>query len=241
MSADKIQRITDLIGQVRGFRFCGPSDDPDEQTAVCVGYRHLIIQLQRLAAPVLPQTERERLESIDVEIDNIYSVYEANAELETLLSDIEDALAGVDTEQFKIGAAARIIEPAVIEKLDAVVSSQFDTSFLVRLCKEINSSFAHGNIVATALTMRAVLNYIPPVFGHTTFEQVTAQSSRSLKSTFTHLQNGLRKIADFHAHRAIATNDVYPSASQVEPYKPQFENLLLEVLSRLAPQTQLAD
>lgn len=236
MSSNKIQRISDLISDAREFTFCGPSDDPDEQTAVCVGYRHLIIQLQRLAAPVLPEAERERLNSINVEIDNIYSVYEANAELDTLLPDIEIAIADIDADLLNIGTAAKIVEPTVIERLEALCSKDFDTAVLVRLCKEINSCFFHGNIVATALMMRTVLNYIPPVFGHTTFSQVTAQSGKSMKTAFSTLEEGLRKIADFHAHRKITAIDIYPSAIQVEPYKPQFAVLLDMVLSKLSSQ-----
>ena len=50
----KRDRLADTIAQIRTFRFCGPSDDPDEQTAVTTGYRHLLVQLKRLAAPLLP-------------------------------------------------------------------------------------------------------------------------------------------------------------------------------------------
>jgi len=43
--------IADLIEDARKFRFCGPSDDPDEQTAVTSGYRYLVTQFKRLALP----------------------------------------------------------------------------------------------------------------------------------------------------------------------------------------------
>jgi hypothetical protein len=54
----KKELITSAIGDVRKFRFCGPSDDPDEQTAVTLGFRHLVIQLKRLAAPLLPAAHK---------------------------------------------------------------------------------------------------------------------------------------------------------------------------------------
>ena len=38
------------------------------------------------------------------------------------------------------------------------------------------------------------------------------------------------KTKNFHTHRTIAKSDIYPSESQIEPYKPQFEILLHEVL-----------
>jgi hypothetical protein len=54
-----------------------------------------------------------------------------------------------------------------------------------------------------------------------------------LKDSFIHLENGLRKIADFHTHRRIGGGDLYPSVAQVEPYKPQFELLLQQVVARV--------
>ena len=227
----KVERIAETIESVRNFRFCGPSDDPDEQTAVTAGFRHLVVQLQRLAAPLLPDPERKRLNSIDVEYNDIFSVYDANAEVESLLYDIEEALEHADIGS--LATASQIVQPTVIDRLQEASSHRFDTSFLVRLCNEINSCFAHGNMVATALTMRTVLNHVPPVFGKGSFKDVAAQSGRSHRDMFEHLEGGLRKIADYLGHGTIGGSVSYPSASQVEPYKPQFELLLNEVCARL--------
>jgi hypothetical protein len=67
----KAEIITGLIADARTFRFCGPSDDPDEQTAVTSGYRYLVIQLKRLAGPILPEEAATRLNTIDVQLDSI--------------------------------------------------------------------------------------------------------------------------------------------------------------------------
>src|SRR4051794_37358706 len=85
----KKDRLADTIAQMRAFRFCGPSDDPDEQTAVTTGYRHLLIQLKRLAAPLLPDSDAAHLRALDVEVNNVYSAYDAHAGVEALLPDIE--------------------------------------------------------------------------------------------------------------------------------------------------------
>jgi hypothetical protein len=69
------QLVETLVQEARDFRFCGPSDDPDEQTAVTSGYRHLVIQFKRIAGPLLPTPTAARLEGIDVEIDNLYSAF----------------------------------------------------------------------------------------------------------------------------------------------------------------------
>jgi hypothetical protein len=92
LSSAKRDLIQDTLAQVRSFHFCGPSDDTDQQTAVTVGFRHLVVQLQRLASPVLPLDVAERLNKLDVEVNNLYSAFDANAEVEALLPDIEAAL-----------------------------------------------------------------------------------------------------------------------------------------------------
>lgn len=101
------------------------------------------------------------------------------------------------------------------------------------MCHEINSSSRNGNLIATILLMRAVLNYLPPVFGYDTFAQVVANSGRSLRDSFDYLENGLRRVADFHTHRRVGAADLGPSRAQIEPYKPQFELLLQQVVSVL--------
>jgi hypothetical protein len=88
----KREMIATTIADLREFRFCGPSDDPDEQTSVTLGYRYLLTQLQRWAAPILPVSIASRLNSLTVEVDNLYSVFDADAELNALLPDLEDAL-----------------------------------------------------------------------------------------------------------------------------------------------------
>ena len=99
INAAKRERIRNAIEQVRHYRFCGPSDDLDEQTAVTVGYRHLLVQLQRLASPILPEAAGSRLNALDIEINNLYSAFEARAEIDALLPDIEDVLNSLDTAE----------------------------------------------------------------------------------------------------------------------------------------------
>ena len=84
--------ITGLIEHAQKFRFCGPSDDPDEQTNVAAGYRYLVVQFKKTAGPILPSSAASHLNTIEVEINNIYSAYEAKAELDALIPDIEAAL-----------------------------------------------------------------------------------------------------------------------------------------------------
>jgi len=233
MSRNRKKIIMDLIEDARKARFCSPSDDPEEQMAVTTAYRHLVIQFQKLVGPILPNVAADQLRTIDVDVDDIRSVYDARAHLDALLPDIEDVLELHDEVGMPPGANLWIVEPTLISRLVDLESSSVDAATLVRICKEINLSYAHGNVLATVLLMRTVLNHVPPVFGQDSFGQVLATSGKSLKESFGHLENGLRKVADFHAHRKIASSEFYPSMTQVEPFKPQFELLIQEVLKRM--------
>ena len=228
--ANRKELIQELVENARHFRFCGPSDDPDEQTAVTSGYRHLVIQFKRLVSPILTEEAASRLNAVEVEIDNIYSAYEAKAELDALLPEIEDALEMSDGVRAPVRGC--IVEPEMIARLSGMQTTRLDVSSLVQMCREINSSHTHGNVLATVLLMRTVINHVPPAFGYDTFGQVVANVGKTLKESFDHLENGLRKIADFHAHRKIAEREFYPSVAQVEPFKPQFELLLQQVITR---------
>ena len=77
MGESKKEILTKVIGDVRTLRFCGPSDDPDEQTSVTASYHYLVTQLKRLAKPFVSEGDAARLDAIEVEINNIYSAYEA--------------------------------------------------------------------------------------------------------------------------------------------------------------------
>lgn len=238
MYESKKERLHHMINEVRNYRFCGPSDDPDEQTSVTTGFQYLLIQIQHLAAPLLPDTEAALLKGITVDVHSIYTAYLASAQLDALLPDIEAAIECVDDSVFAVGNSRLIIEPKLIKQLSEAKSARFDVASLAQMCREINSCFASGNFIATTLLMRAVLNYIPPLFGYEKFPQVVAQSDRSLKDNFDLLENGLRKIADFHTHRRIGQVEFIPSSAQVEPYKPQFELLMQEILKRLQVEQQ---
>ena len=98
VSASKRNLIMNAIKEVRSFRFCGPSDDLDEQTAVTLGFRYLVIQLKRLACPILPETAASQLNAIDVEVDNLYSAFDAKAELDALLPDVKSVLEHLEEE-----------------------------------------------------------------------------------------------------------------------------------------------
>lgn len=86
------QTLKKLLEDEQTFKFCGPSDDPDEITAVTVGYRYLLAQIKAQAKKFLAAPLAEDLAKIDVEINNIYSVYEAQSQLHALHAEIFKAI-----------------------------------------------------------------------------------------------------------------------------------------------------
>jgi len=125
------------------------------------------------------------------------------------------------------------VDCRVIEELRSLVSSSFDLSKVIRFCEEINSSFSAGNYIATTLLIRALINHIPPVFGQKTFQQVISQVSKSRRELFKPLEDISRDVADLHTHDLIRHKENLPTQNQVEPFKPNLEVLLHEVVVKI--------
>jgi len=238
MGQSKQERLEEMIEAAREFRFCGPSDDPEKQTAVIGAYKYIVTQLKRLAGPLLPEREAAILEGIEVDFTDLFSAYDASAEIDALLPSLDEVAKHADDPSLAGRPGAYLVDPELVEQIRGLGGDDFDSALLARMCEEINSSYVHGNVIATALLMRSVLNYVPPAFGKQDFRQVAAEVGRSLKESFGHLQEGLRKVADFHAHRQMSEADPCPTKAQVDPFKPQFELLLQETARRVKQTNQ---
>jgi hypothetical protein len=231
MNEKKREIVEATIDSIRKFRFCGPSDDPDEQTAVTSGFRHLTIQLQRLAGPLLSSEQAARLASIQVEIDNLYSAYDASSELDALLPDIEEALEAEKNGLPVLFGMLPIAESRLAE-LRTLSDPRFDFKKLIRLCEEINISFRAGCYLATAMLTRALLDHVAPIFGTKSFAEVAnnyAGGSKSFKGTMQHLDTGARNIADGHLHGQIRKQETLPEAQQVD-FRAGLDALLAEIV-----------
>ena len=90
-STAKREKIIEAISKVRNFYYCGPEDYLAHET-YAVNFNHLLIQLQRMAGPLLPTDEASRLKDLNIVVNDIHSVFNAKSELEALLPDIEDVL-----------------------------------------------------------------------------------------------------------------------------------------------------
>jgi len=225
--------VAGLVESARRFRFCGPSDDPDEQTAVTSGYRYLVTQFKRLAAPVLASPSASRLNAIEVEIDNLYSAYDAKAELDALLPEIETALERInDDGDLPVPDGSAVVAESRLVELRSLVSPDLDFRKLVRLCEEINATYGLQCYYATAMLIRGLLDHVPPVFGFKTFSEVAnnyAGGGRSFKEAMSHLENASRKVGDAHLHMPIRKSETLPTAQQVSCGQ-QLDVLLSEIV-----------
>ena len=76
---------------------------------------------------------------------------------------------------------------------------------------------------------RAILDHVPPFFGHKTFNEVANNyGGKSFKGNAQHLQKSLRNIADNHLHLPVRKKEVLPNQNQIN-----FSNDLDVVLSEI--------
>ncbi|MER5449536.1 hypothetical protein ABT065_28520 [Streptomyces sp. NPDC002764] len=105
---------------------------------------------------------------------------------------------------------------------------------LIALCRELNDNYAAGNPYACATLLRAVLDHIPPVFGHRDFKQVAAQHTFAVQRTDkAHAQKlvAFKDIADDALHRPISTT--VPVLSMDDLPEPARVNSILQEVVRL--------
>jgi len=221
LSEARRQRIRNIIDQHRSFKFrCSP-DDLEAITAVTLEYRHLVVQLQRLASPLLSESTASLLNSLGVEVDDLYSAFEAHSEVEALVLDIEEALVpGASSNDSLFSGTiipqglAAISDKAVNEQISkakervatgdftgAISSSYTLTECLLKfILQEAGVTFNEneGNIRALYKLVREPLNLNPGV------EDISA-SPKPILDGFQKLVTGLyevsNKAGDRHARR----------------------------------------
>ena len=97
------------------------------------------------------------------------------AELPKRLREQASALEKVQTSALEEGrreirlqtTARAFIDPSRIEELKQLRSDKFDFSKMIRLCEELNVSFATESYFAVAMLGRALVDHVPPDFRST--------------------------------------------------------------------------
>jgi hypothetical protein len=229
-----LERALELANKIEQFPLgqCGPSDDPDEQTAYLFGFLDLARPFAAAVKHIGDPDLSEHLSSINIDVESITEAYRLKAELQGVIDRLRDASAD-PTYWRSVKSNTAFLELSVLAALRQAKSQKFDFAKLVRLCEELNDAYGRGNYLSCVLLIRAVMNHVPPVFGCRTFAEVIAQSGRSLKAVFERLEDDARPIADLHSHALIRAREPLPTKHQVEPYKASFELLVQEVIARV--------
>lgn len=126
-----------------------------------------------------------------------------------------------------------IISLERIRNLKSIQSEKFDLIRLIKLCEEINDNYFHENYMAVAMIGRTILNHIPPIFGHSSFEEVAnnygGSQNSSFKKNMNHLNHSLKNIADGYLHQQIRKKESLPNEIQVN-FKQDLDVLVSEII-----------
>ncbi len=211
---------------------CGPSDDPDMQTAYLYGFRDVAKRFFAAAKRIGDPDLSELIAGLNSSPEYITDAYDLKADLMGVIDYLREAAESPDYESGMKNNSAFLDDPAIISQLRSIKHSSYDFSKLVRFCEELNDAYRRGNHLSCTLLIRAVMNHIPPIFGMQSFSQVVAGSGRSVKAVLSGLEDEARPIADLHTHMLIRSKELIPTKHQVEPYKAGFEILIHEILAR---------
>ena len=122
------------------------------------------------------------------------------------------------------------IDQLRIQKLIEISNKRFDLSKLIRLLEELNLNFINECYLSCAMISRAILDHIPPIFGYSTFIEVSNNyEGKSFKGNAQHLQNSLRNIADAYLHQPIRQKESLPTQTQIN-FSNDMDVILSEII-----------
>ena len=209
---------------------CGPSDDPDMQTAYLATFASVTTRFFSAARRIGDPELNSMLGHIEHRPEHIVAAYHQKDDLSAAIDYLKETTGNPEYEGQLVNAST-FIAPEVLASLRAATSAQFDFTKLIGFCEEIDDAYRRGKYLSAILLIRAVMNHVPPVFGQVTFAAVVANAGRSVKPMLERLEHEARPIADLHTHILIRPRESLPSRNQVEPYKGSFELLLQEVMA----------
>lgn len=226
MEQTRFAKLLELADEIEHFSFRN-TDDLEGFWGCQIVMKHLAKRFVSAARGIRNKEFQDGLSRIDSEA----GLYDLHSDLQCLVDRLREIAERPETLEWS-GPADVFVEPSVVEQLHQCPSKNFDLAKVVRFCEELNSSYASGNYLATTLLIRALLNHVPPVFGHTTFQQVMSQSPKSVKDLLKPLEEICRDVADLHTHSLIRHKESLPTKSQVEPFKASLEVLLHEIIAK---------
>jgi hypothetical protein len=229
-----IERLLELANNVEHFNLhhCGPSDDPDMQTAYLYAFKDLLKRFVVAARRIDDSDFRAELAAINLDPEFITDAYDVYGDLIPIIDLLREKAKepGWGTSN---GLRTEFIDSAIVARLASNGSHAFNLEKLVRFAVELNENYSRRNYLSCALLIRAIINHVPAIFDCRTFSQVVAGSGRSVKAILGQLEEGARDIGDLHTHEIIDGYSTPPTKHQIEPYKPAVEVLFKEIERRI--------
>lgn len=210
---------------------CGPSDDPDMQTAYLYGFRDVAKRFLAAAKRIGDPDLSELIVGLNSSPEFITDAYDLKAELAGVIDYLREVAENPEYES-GVKSKSAFLDQEIILKLKSIRPPPYDLTKLVRFCEELNDAYRRGNYLSCTLLIRAVINHVPPIFGVQNFNHVVSSSGKSIKAVLGRLEDEARPIADLHTHMLIGPKESIPTKHQVEPYKAAFEILIQEILAR---------
>ncbi len=90
MNNRTLEKINSLVSDIRNIKFCGPSDDPDEQYSVLLELRGLAKKFKNYAKKIENSEIKSLLKNLNTDIEYFSEVFGLAQELEPIFDLIED-------------------------------------------------------------------------------------------------------------------------------------------------------
>ena len=150
-------------------------------------------------------------------------------------AQIQNEAMQIGRKEIKLNTTSReYVDPDRINELKTISSESFDLSKLIRLCEELNISFAGECYLSMVMLTRAILDHVSPIFGCSSFQQIANNYSgaKSFKEAMQNLENSSRKISDYYLHSQIRKSESLPNVTQID-FSNNIDFLLSEIIRLL--------
>lgn len=139
-------------------------------------------------------------------------------------------LANIYESSYYFGHKNLFVNEERIKELEVLKSDKFDFTKLIRLCEEINISYASKCFYSTSILTRVIMDHIPPLFEKSDFSEVTkTYGTRSFRDSMINLNKSSRKIADAFLHTKIRKKETTLNCTQVD-FRSDLDVLLGEIV-----------
>jgi len=180
---------------------------------------------------LLPGTEYDDSDDYPLFVDVVEKLVEISEKVNYSELDVPIISSDITTVEFGANKMT-YIDSSRLAELQALETTEYDLTKLIRLCEEINICYSNKCYLATAMLTRAILDHVPPIFECGKFLEVANNYSgagRSFKETMLHMVNSSKKIADSYLHLQIRNKESLPNKTQVD-FRSDLDVLLGEIV-----------